>query len=85
MKMPSREIIQRLREQYPQGTQVELVSMTDPYRTIPPGTKGIVDRVDDIGTVFVQWDTGSTLGVVYGVDEIKFRGDSNEQELSEPV
>ena len=31
----------------------------------------MVDFVDDIGTVFVNWDNGSRLGVVYGEDVIK--------------
>ena len=70
MKFPSREIVQRVREQYPPGTRVELVRMEDQYRTIPPGTQGTVSHVDDTGTVFVQWDNGSGLGVVYGEDEI---------------
>lgn len=28
---PSKEIVDRLRQQYPKGTRVELVSMNDPY------------------------------------------------------
>ena len=71
MDFPSKEIVQNIREQYPQGMAVELISMSDPYTTIPPGTRGTVTHVDDTGTVFVRWDTGSTLGAVYGVDEIK--------------
>jgi hypothetical protein len=27
--------------------------------------------VDDIGTVNIQWDNGSTLGTAYGADRIK--------------
>ena len=44
--------------------------MDDPYADIRPGEKGTVDSVDDTGTIFVNWDKGSTLGVVYGVDSI---------------
>ena len=32
---------------------------------------GTVRSVDDTGTVFVRWDNGSGLGVVYGVDRIR--------------
>ena len=32
---------------------------------------GTVRSVDDTGTVFVSWDNGSGLGVVYGVDRIR--------------
>ena len=70
MKFPSKEIVQRIREKCPPGSRVELLSMADPYTDIPPGTMGTVTCIDDTGTVFVKWDTGSSLGVVYGVDFI---------------
>ena len=54
-----------------QLTHVELVSMDDPYTHIPPGTQGTVSAVDDIGTIFVDWDTSSGLGVAYGVDVVR--------------
>lgn len=30
----------------------------------PCGTLGTVTDVDDIGTVFVKWDTGSSIGLI---------------------
>ena len=68
---PSREIVERLRQQYPKGTHVELISMSDPYTKLKPGDQGTVSLVDDIGTVFVDWDNGSGLGVTYGEDHIR--------------
>lgn len=47
---PSRDIVERLRKQYPHGTRVELVRMNDPYSRLRPGDKGTVDFVDDTGT-----------------------------------
>jgi len=70
-KFPSKETVERLRKQYPSGTRVELVRMNDPYSKLRPGDKGIVDFVDDTGTIFCSWDSGSTLGVVYGEDSVK--------------
>ena len=80
MNFPSKEVVKKIREQYPPGSMVELVSMSDPYTMIPPGTKGVVDDVDDTGTVFVRWDTGSRLGAVYGVDRIKLLIASDDTE-----
>ena len=58
-----------LRERYPKGCRVELVHMDDPYNTrLTEGSKGTVMAVDDIGTIHVSWDCGSSLGVVYGED-----------------
>lgn len=40
--------------------------MSDPYTDLRQGDRGTVTMVDDIGTVHVNWDRGSTLGVVFG-------------------
>ena len=54
------------------GCRVALVSMgPDPYSRLKPGDEGTVFHVDDSGTVHVNWDCGSTLGMVYGVDVIR--------------
>ncbi len=67
---PTKQVVEQLRRQYPAGTRVELVRMED-VQAPPVGTLGTVKSVDDIGTVFVAWDTGSGLGVAYGEDEIR--------------
>lgn len=68
---PSHRTVEMLRERYPEGCRVELVSMNDPYSRLKPGDQGEVVMVDDIGTVHVRWDCGSSLGVAYGEDQIK--------------
>ena len=61
--------LKQLREEYPVGTRVELVSMNDPYNTkLVPGCRGTVRIVDDMGTIHVSWDCGSGLGIVFGED-----------------
>ena len=67
---PSRETVERVRKMYPKGCRVKLVSMDDPYSSLKPGDIGTVRFVDDTGTVFVSWDCGSSLGIVYGEDQI---------------
>ena len=67
MKNTSKELLENLRERYPKGTRVELMRMAD-AQARPVGTKGTVTCVDDIGTIHVKWDTGSTLGIAYGED-----------------
>ena len=50
------------------GDRVELVSTSDPYTRLQPGARGTVVLVDDVGTVHVKWDEGSSLGLVPGED-----------------
>ena len=58
------EVLKRLREEYPEGTRVELIEMNDPYREMPPGLKGTVRMVDDAGDIQINWDNGSTLAAI---------------------
>lgn len=68
MNRLTRQQIEALKALYPAGTRIELVSMEDPYRSFPAGTKGTVALVDDMGTIHMKWENGSTLGIIPGVD-----------------
>ena len=64
------KLLTQLRETYPVGTRVELVRMDD-VQAPPIGTKGTVYGVDDTGSILVNWDNGSGLNVVYGIDSCR--------------
>lgn len=70
MKLPSKEIVNDLRKKYPKGTRIELIKMDDVYAP-PSGTQGTVEGVDDVGSVMVSWDNGSSLSLIYGEDLFK--------------
>ena len=61
---PTREQVERLRRQYPAGTRITLHSMDDPQAP-PPGTKGTVAYVDDMGTIGIEWDNGSPARIPF--------------------
>ena len=63
-----RKMVKFVKEQYPPGTRIRLNSMEDPYAPVAPGTEGVVDFVDDIGTIHMKWDNGRSLGIVPGED-----------------
>ena len=67
----SRSVVERLQREYPPGTRVELIEMNDPYTKLSPGELGTVVAVDSIGTIHVDWDCGSSLGVAYGEDRCR--------------
>ena len=71
------EMLKQLKEYYTPGTRVRLIHMSDPYTNLRQGDRGTVTMVDDIGTIHVSWDCGSTLGVVFGEDECR-RIENNE-------
>lgn len=65
------EMLNSLKSYYRPGTRVMLLKMDDPYSKLKTGDKGTVRYIDDMGTIHVNWDCGSSLGVVFGEDECK--------------
>ena len=69
----NKTLLALLRKTHPAGTRVELVRMDD-VQAPPIGTKGTVYGVDDTGSILVNWDNGSGLNVVYGIDSCRKGG-----------
>lgn len=70
MNFPSRETVEKVRKEYPVGTRVQLVSMDD-IQAPPNGTLGTVIGVDDTASLLMNWNNGSSLNVIYGIDKVE--------------
>lgn len=62
------EQVRKLRKEYPKGTKVKLLKMDD-VQAPPIGTTGVVNHVDDIGSIHVSWDSGGSLALIVDIDE----------------
>lgn len=51
------------------GQRVRLIGTSDPYTRLRPGEEGTVAFIDDAGTVHINWDSGSQLGLIPGEDD----------------
>lgn len=60
--------VESIRSNFPPGTRIKLLEMKD-EQAPPSGTKGTVSHVDDIGSVHVKWDNGSSLALIVGADK----------------
>ena len=60
---------------YKKGDRIKLVSTTDKWTNLKPGDLGTVRLVDGIGTVHINWDNGSGLGMIPGKDVIELIAD----------
>ena len=65
-----KELLFKIRNQYPAGARVKLLKMDD-IQAPPVGTLGTVIGVDDTGSLLMHWDNGSGLSVVYGEDAVR--------------
>jgi hypothetical protein len=74
--MINNEKLKSLREKFPEGTRVVLDGMEDPYSKLKPGDMGTVSFVDDIGSIHIKWDNGSTLGLLH-IDKYHKAGDKD--------
>ena len=62
--------VNELKNKYLPGMRIRLLKMED-CQAPPTGTEGTVRGVDDIGSIMVAWDTGSSLSVILDEDEIE--------------
>lgn len=62
--------IQYIKDMFLPGTKIKLLKMED-IQAVPPNTIGVVQFVDDIGTIHMNWQTGSSLGLIVGKDEFE--------------
>lgn len=75
-----RRFVQCMKDSYPPGTRIMLISMDDPYAPIPSGMRGTVDYVDDAAQIHMRWDNGRTLAIVPKEDDFRRL---TEEELAE--
>ena len=78
--------IERIKSLYTKGTEIELIYMND-SQAVPSGTRGKVDFVDDAGTIFVDWENGSSLGLIVGEDHFKIikKADPNMDNVNKKI
>lgn len=69
--MNNRKQVERIKERYPIGTRIKLLSTMDDVQGVKKGTKGTVIGVDDMGTIHMKWDNGRGLGLIPGEDNFK--------------
>jgi hypothetical protein len=62
-----------------EGMRIRLITMEDDFGAVDPQMEGTIRRIDDIGTLHVNWDDGRTLGVIPGVDEYVLLPPESEQ------
>ena len=76
MKFPNKKYIEQLRKKYPAGTKIQLISMRDEKYPVLPGTIGEVTHIDDMGSIHMKWENGSSLALIPEVDSFKVVGGS---------
>ena len=84
VRIPTHEEVERLRERYPEGTRVVLItSFDDPYAKQTAGDRATVELVDDLGQLVCRWDCGSSLSLIPDEDFRKLTEEELKEEQNE--
>ena len=67
----TRRQIQRYKEQYPPGTRIMLLHMEKERYPVPDDTRGTVTAVDDVGTLFCDFDNGRSFAILPDTDSFR--------------
>lgn len=71
---------ERYMKLYPPGTRVELASLCNEERDMPPGLRGTVIGIDDWPQLLMKWDNGRTLALIPGEDSFRVLREQEEAE-----
>lgn len=54
------------------GDKVELIETDDSWTNLKKGSKGIIYKIEkDQDLIWVDWDSGEKLALIFGVDKFK--------------
>ena len=54
------------------GDRIELIETDDTWANIKKGSKGIIFNIEeDQDLIWVNWESGEKLALIYGVDKFK--------------
>ena len=71
MQFPSESYLEQLRKKYPVGTKLQLISMRNETYPVLPGTVGEVTHIDDVGSIHMRWENGSSLALIPEIDSFQ--------------
>lgn len=57
------------------GKRIRFIHSSDPWTNLQFGDLGTIVFVDDLGTLDCTWDSGSSLGMVPGIDQYQILQD----------
>ena len=68
--MINEDYVDTIISRYPEGTRIKLNYMVSRY-SVPSGTCGTVQYVDEQGKIRMDWDNGKTLAIIEGLDDFE--------------
>ena len=70
MELPE-EWLNFLREQFPEGSRVQLSEAADTAYPIQPGSVGVLTGIDERGQFYVTWEDGQSSCLAFAADQFK--------------
>lgn len=81
-KKHSKKEIEKIKKIYIPGQKLELINLYSSFNVLFPGTKGMIEFIDDLGNIHVIWEHKKNIQLVVGIDEFKIICPLCNQELN---
>lgn len=81
-KKHSKKEIEKIKNIYIPGQKLELINLYSSFNVLLPGTKGMIEFIDDLGNIHVIWEHKKNIQLVVGIDEFKIICPLCNQELN---
>lgn len=81
-KKHSKKEIEKIKKIYIPGQKLELINLYSSFNVLLPGTKGMIEFIDDLGNIHVIWEHKKNIQLVVGIDEFKIICPLCNQELN---
>lgn len=81
-KKHSKKEIEKIKKIYIPGQKLELINLYSSFNVLLPGTKGMIEFIDDLGNIHVIWEHKRNIQLVVGIDEFKIICPLCNQELN---
>lgn len=81
-KKHSKKEIEKIKKIYIPGQKLELINLYSSFNVLIPGTKGMIEFIDDLGNIHVIWEHKKNIQLVVGIDEFKIICPLCNQELN---
>ncbi len=67
------------------GKRVRIIRLEDPYTKLRSGDEGKISYIDDMGSIFVDWDSGSKLALLPDIDEYEILDTQVQSQIEEGI
>ena len=85
MQFPSESYLEQLRKKVPCRNEITADFYANEKYPILPGTVGEVTHIDDVGSIHMRWENGSSLALIPEIDSFQTVSEAKNKAAPPPL